>query len=520
MITIINGHVQQTGNNASGATAGIAIPNGSIKFQLNVDATVIASPGGFVASDSPITFQFDQNGNLVQPCLLWSNAELNPQNSLGLGTYYLVTLYDQNGAAINQVPMWWQFTESSGTQVDISTMTAYAVTGGNVIFYPSSFQIPTPTATSLGGVYSNAGATSQWIRAINTNGSVTLSQPAFSDISGTISASQLPNPMTFTNLTASGLITAQGNIQLGVAGTTSGLITLEGSTSGSCTITAPAVAGTSTNPIAFSNSLNIPSGTVYAINNDTGISRTAAATIAIGNGTAANASGTIVAASLTGLTGQITPNAAGGIAVGTTTLPFSSLWLGSTSAHNVQITGTFTGNRVWTIPDVTDTATGIAAAQTLTNKTLTSPVINGTPSGTGIPTATVVQGSGSGNYSSTSTSYTNVDGTNLTYTVTIPTGWKLMIWAAADAGVLTAAVAVYVAISDGGTPLTECEILPQAVIGTSIKRAALVDMVVGDGNPHTITLQYKTSNAADAVELLNTSATLTPHMTFLLTPSN
>lgn len=518
MITLQNGHVQQAGSNVSGASAGLAIPNGSISLQLNVDATVIASPGGFVSGNVPFVFQFDANGNLVQPCLIWSNAELNPQNSLGLGTYYLVTIYDQNGCAVNKVPLWWQFTEAAGSTVDISTMTAYAVTGGNVIYYPSSFQIPTPSLTSLGGVYANSGATSKWINAINTNGSVTLSQPSFSDINGTISAAQLPNPMTFTNLTASGLITAQANIQLGVAGTTGGVITMEGATSGSCTITAPAVAGTSTNPIVFSNSLNIPSGTVYAINTDTGISRTAAATIAVGNGAAGNASGTIVAASLTGLTGQLTPNAAGGIAVGTTALPFSSVWIGSTSAHNTQITGAFTGNRTWTIPDATDTAVGLAATQTLTNKTLTAPVINGTPSGTGIPTATVVHGSGSGNYSSASTAYTAVDGTNLTYTVTIPTGWKLLIWATADISSLTAAVAVFAALVDGSTVLVENENIPNTA--GNFRTTSLTDVIVGDGASHTITLQYKTSNAADNVTIVNTSTTLTPHMTFLLTPSN
>ena len=293
MITLENGGIQSAAN--------IFVPNGSISFSLNVDATVIASPFGFVCADIPVVFQFDSNGNILPnspaaAAQIWSNAELNPQNDIGLGTYYLVTLYDQNGARLNSVPMWWQFTEANGATVNISEMTPFATIGGNVIFYPTSLTIPPPTALTLGGVYANAGAAHEWISAINTDGTVTLSQPSFSDISGTISAGQLPSPLTFGATTFSGLITGSANITLGVIGTTSGQITLDGSTSGSCTITAPAVAGTSTNPIAFSNSLNIPSGTVYAINGDTGISRGSAGVLDVGNGTAGNASGTVNAA--------------------------------------------------------------------------------------------------------------------------------------------------------------------------------------------------------------------------------
>jgi hypothetical protein len=125
MITLVNGSIQSASHTA--------VSNGSISLQLNVDATVIAAPNGFVCADIPIVFQFDANGNLIQPCAIWSNAELNPQNSLGLGTYYLVTLYDQNGARLNAVPMWWQFPEAAGAMVDISSVVPISTIGGNVI---------------------------------------------------------------------------------------------------------------------------------------------------------------------------------------------------------------------------------------------------------------------------------------------------------------------------------------------------------------------------------------------------
>ena len=286
-ITLENGRLQ--------TPQALAVPNGSITFQLNVDATVIAAPYGFVSAETVVTFQLDANGDIIAPAKIYSNLELNPQNSVGLGTYYLVTFYDQNNAALNQ-PMWWQFTQAANSTVDIGEIVPISTVGGNVIFYPiSAITVPAPTLSTLGGVFANAGIAHEWVSAINTDGTVTLTQPAFSDISGTLTNAQLPSPIVFTSITASGLITAQANLQLGVATSQTGIITFEGGTSGAATITGPAVAGTTANPFLFSNSVNIPSATVFSINTDTGLSRISAGVIAVGNGTAGNAAGTIQA---------------------------------------------------------------------------------------------------------------------------------------------------------------------------------------------------------------------------------
>ena len=120
MITLDNGNLQNASN--------LAVPNGSVVFQLNVDAVVVASPYGQVLASIPITFQFDANGDIQANAQLWSNLELNPQNNVGLGTFYLVTFYDQNGARINET-MTWQFTQAKNSTVDISSMTPYLATG-------------------------------------------------------------------------------------------------------------------------------------------------------------------------------------------------------------------------------------------------------------------------------------------------------------------------------------------------------------------------------------------------------
>src|ERR1700677_839857 len=58
--------------------------------------------------------------------------------------------------------------------------------------------LPNPSASSLGGIQSFAAVGSQWIRQISTSGVPTASQPAFTDISGSITAAQCPNPSAST----------------------------------------------------------------------------------------------------------------------------------------------------------------------------------------------------------------------------------------------------------------------------------------------------------------------------------
>jgi hypothetical protein len=135
----------------------LIVPNGSISFQLNIDATVIAAPYGFVAANKEVVFQFNSAGQ-IQPnapdaaAQIYSNRELQPQLSPTLlGTYYLVSFFDQNGARINKSPMWWQFYEAANSTVDISNMTALSTVGGNLIFYPTDFATGTVTSIEFQG---------------------------------------------------------------------------------------------------------------------------------------------------------------------------------------------------------------------------------------------------------------------------------------------------------------------------------------------------------------------------------
>jgi hypothetical protein len=212
------------------------------------------------------------------------------------------------------------------------------------------------------------------------------------------------------------------------------------------------------------------------------------------------------------------------IATGTSTFTRTTSTGGTQVMHQLPFTVaggniTILGSPTIASPTITGTDTGTETLvnKTLSTSTLTSPVINGTPSGTGIPTITLKKGSGGGNYSSASTSYVDVDAANLGYTVTIPTGWKLAVSASGNISVLTAAVLVSASLFDSST-LVETEINPNAA--SAIFQFTLNWVITGDGNSHTVKLQYKTSNGSDSVQIINNSATLTPTILFTLTPSN
>jgi hypothetical protein len=58
--------------------------------------------------------------------------------------------------------------------------------------------LPNPSASTLGGVQSIVAVSHEWISTISTSGVPALSQPAFTDISGTLAAAQCPNPSATT----------------------------------------------------------------------------------------------------------------------------------------------------------------------------------------------------------------------------------------------------------------------------------------------------------------------------------
>lgn len=160
--------------------------------------------------------------------------------------------------------------------------------------------------------------------------------------------------------------------------------------------------------------------------------------------------------------------------------------------------------------------------------TASSPVINGTPTGTGIPTLTLKSGSGGGNYTGTNTTYVLPDASNLCSAITIPSGWKLLVSASGDFSQTTSIAGVQIALTDTGTtcigggitPLAGSERVYDCAPAGSFCQFQTQALFTGDGAAHSISLMIKTGNIADAWNIGNSSSTRAPSMSYTLMPSN
>lgn len=269
----------------------------------------------------------------------------------------------------------------------------------------------------------------------------------------------------------------------------------------------------------FTGVINFLQGIVLAIaksvawSTDLFLGRASAGKLTVGS-TAGATDGTVAAASLTNLTGQVTPNAAGGIDLGTAALPFAGIRVGAAPTNNIRVTGTATGARTVTIPDTTDTFIMQVLGQSIFNKVLfgtgVSNSVNlvdsqdtlGNLTGTGaaqtvytktIPANTVVAGKGirikyhAINNNNAGVTYAVVLGTTTLFTsaassavATTQHDMTIEIWN--NAGVQNAQRATWLFADGGGFTAN--------TTGTSAENfanALAVKITASEANPNTIT---------------------------------
>jgi len=170
----------QKSNNLSDLTsAATARTNLGFTFTGSGAQTV----SGTAAGTSGNCAKWDANGNVVDagaPCGTGSGGGgSSAWSSLTPGTNTSGAFVVGSGASL----------ATSGT----GTIAATSVPATGVSGTLAAANLPNPTASALGGVQSIASTPHQWMNSISTAGVPALSQPAFSDVSGTVADSQLPS---------------------------------------------------------------------------------------------------------------------------------------------------------------------------------------------------------------------------------------------------------------------------------------------------------------------------------------
>lgn len=183
--------------------------------------------------------------------------------------------------------------------------------------------------------------------------------------------------------------------------------------------------------------------------------------------------------------------------------------IGGSAAIQIGVTGNGTAGA--TFPAATDTVVELTQSQVMTNKTLTAPVINGTPTGTGIATTIQSFGTGAGNYTTTAGAYSNI-GAITSGAVTVPVGWKAIV--DFDCYYKVSANDGNVALADTTTVL-----IAKYTDTTSYISLHLHYVYTGDGNSHTFVPRFLTSGGA-TMNIGNGAGSLVPELSVVLIPSN
>jgi hypothetical protein len=210
-------------------------------------------------------------------------------------------------------------------------------------------------------VQSSSAGSHQFATGVSSQGVVSYAQPAFTDISGTVAATQLPNPSA-TTLGGIESIAAQSHKWINSI-----------STSGVPSLTQPAAADLSDGTTGSGLVVLATSPTLTTPN-----------------------IGAATATSITGLTGAFTPNAAGGTDIGSASKPFANLYIGGSATNNIKVTGTASAARTFTLPDADSNPVqpfGGAAHQFVTSILSTGLIISARPSVSDLSDGTTGSGS-------------------------------------------------------------------------------------------------------------------------------
>jgi len=225
---------------------GAAINNGTLVFELSRAASI--SGGGGIAPQK-VSVSLDANGKVASGQSIFRNTDLSPS-----GTTYQMQVLDGSG---NKIADFGAQSISGAAPIDLALLAPTSNAGGVISFSNAVLQSPQGDQTISGG-----------FNLINSG--------PLRESDGTVS---VPSH-SFTSETNTGLYRA---------GSQDVRLAINGSDSFRVDSTSPTVP----------SGRSLAWGSAGVTSRDTGLSRTAAATLAVGNGTQGDASGNLIAASIT-----------------------------------------------------------------------------------------------------------------------------------------------------------------------------------------------------------------------------
>jgi hypothetical protein len=211
-------------NNQTGVTSYSVVSGDNEALIVLSDASPIAI--SLVAQTPPFSFFIANQGALGSGTATLTPFSLGTISYAGnpgaasmplLPTYCALVVYDGTN--------WWAWTEPivpvSFGAVTHQWLNSYnAATGAFAAAQPAfsdvsgtvaASQLPNPTTSTLGGVEAVSAISHQWVNSINTSGVPQLSQPAFTDVSGQITTAQLPAGLFSGTITTAKLTTGGTN---------------------------------------------------------------------------------------------------------------------------------------------------------------------------------------------------------------------------------------------------------------------------------------------------------------------
>lgn len=178
----------------NGGTGGSVTLNGATSGSVVIGAKAAAGTGTIF--NLPIT-----NGTVNQVLITdgtgntsWATAGSGTVSSVGLSMPGIFTVTGSPVVGAGTLTATLNTETSNTVWAGPTTGAASAPTFRALV----GADLPNPSATTLGGIQSVAAVAHQWINSISTGGVPALSQPAFTDISGTLSPTQCPNPSAIT----------------------------------------------------------------------------------------------------------------------------------------------------------------------------------------------------------------------------------------------------------------------------------------------------------------------------------